>query len=159
MACGPNSGQGLYRLYLNGVEKFSSPSSCIDWAQHAHSFTIDSNSELDSSPSLPSESRSGCHYVRIEFKVDKYSKETTVLFQKNGVAALASHKEVAAYQTKTMHACIPAGTYTFKLMDNDGICCHYGNGYYKLSVDGTPVINNQRWILHRFEIVHHQGWL
>jgi hypothetical protein len=137
--CGPNSGKGLYRLYLNGVKQFSSPSSCGDWAQRAHNFTISSNSATNLS-------RGECHNVRIQFKVDKHGKETTVLFQKNGVAALESREEVPAYGTKSMEACVPAGTYTFKLIDKDGICCQSGNGWYKLSVDGTPVINGGYFI-------------
>ncbi|KAL7433306.1 hypothetical protein ACHAXH_005078 [Discostella pseudostelligera] len=145
--CGSTSGQGLYRFYLDGVEQFTSPSSCGDWSQRSHSFTVTSDSATATDPSLTTmssfqaDSRSGCYNVRIQFKVDKFGKETTVLFHQNGNMALASRNEVAAYQTKSMSACVSAGTYTLKLIDNDGICCHYGNGYYKLSVDGTPVVS------------------
>ena len=142
--CGSNSGQGLYRFYLDGVKKFTSPSSCGNWSQRPHSFTISSNSAPNPSPSIPAAfqagSRSGCYNVRIDFKVDKFGRETTVLFHKNGVMALESRNEVAAYGTKSMQACVSSGTYTFKLIDNDGICCHYGNGWYKLKIDGTTAV-------------------
>ncbi len=145
--CGPTSGQGLYRFYLDGYEKFTSPSSCDNWAERSHSFTVDSSSTPNPSPSPPSSlrvgSRSGCHNVRIQFKVDKFGKETTVLFHQNGVMALQSRNEVAAYGTKTMEACVPAGTYTLKLIDDDGICCQHGQGYYKLWVDGAPVLRSE----------------
>lgn len=144
--CGSSTGQGLYRFYLDGVQKFTSPSACGDWSQRPHSFRVlsSSNSAPNPSPSPPTTfqagSRSGCYNVKIQFKVDKFGKETTVLFHENGVMALESRNEVAAYGTKSMEACVSAGTYTFKLIDNDGICCHYGNGWYKLSIDGTTAV-------------------
>merc|ERR1712183_813853 len=39
--------------------------------------------------------------------------------------------------------CLPSDEYTFYVTDayGDGFCCSYGNGYYKIKVDGTEVVS------------------
>ncbi|KAL3808881.1 hypothetical protein ACHAXA_010936 [Cyclostephanos tholiformis] len=83
----------------------------------------------------------GCSNVKIQFKIDKYGKETTVTLLGNGRSILKSARDVGAYQTKTMQKCVYPGTYTLKLQDNDGICCVNGKGYYKMWVNGQLVVS------------------
>jgi hypothetical protein len=92
-------------------------------------------------PSLGVQSRRklGCYNVKIQFKVDRYGKETTVSLLGNGRSILKSARDVGAYQTKTMQKCVYPGTYTLKLQDSDGICCSNGKGYYKMWVNGQIV--------------------
>ena len=98
----------------------------------------------DTSPALhqqQSRRRLGCSNVKIQFKVDKYGKETTVSLVGNGRTQLKSAKDVGAYQTKTMQKCVSPGRYTIKLVDSDGLCCSNGKGYYKMWVDGQLVVS------------------
>lgn len=153
--CGNKTGRGWYRFYINGAKKFNSPSNCnVNWATRVHTFQIRINNPApqpnpaprpnpapNPSPSFSSGSRGGCSNVKVEFKVDKYAKETTVLLTGNGQTHLASRKDVGAYQTKTMQKCVPPGTYVLKLQDQDGICCSNGKGFYKMFVNGIQVIS------------------
>jgi hypothetical protein len=81
----------------------------------------------------------GCYNVKIQFKIDRYGKETIVSLLGGGRSILKSVKDVGAYQTKTMQKCVYPGTYTLKLQDNDGLCCSNGKGYYKMWVNGQIV--------------------
>lgn len=77
-----------------------------------------------------------CSNVKIQFKTDKYGKETTVTLIGDGRTILKSARDVGAYQTKTMQKCVYPGTYTLKLQDLDGLCCGNGKGFYKMWVNG-----------------------
>ena len=80
--------------------------------------------------------------MKIELKIDKYGKETSVYLKNKstGKAVMSSVKEVGAYQTKVLEACVSPGTYTLVLQDIDGLCCKNGKGSYKLSADGTVLV-------------------
>merc|ERR1711982_278692 len=43
----------------------------------------------------------------------------------------------------TINMCLASDEYTFKINNayGDGICCSYGNGGYKITVDGTEVVS------------------
>lgn len=90
----------------------------------------------------------GCQTLKVQFKVDKYGKETTVQVKKKGSskAIMSSVKNVGAYQTKSLSKCVPAGTYTVSLRDNDGLCCKSGKGWYKISVRGTELASGGYFI-------------
>ncbi len=49
-----------------------------------------------------------------------------------------SYEDVGSYHYE---ACLPLGPYTFTSYDTDGegICCHYGEGNYMLTVIGTEI--------------------
>jgi hypothetical protein len=83
----------------------------------------------------------GCQNLKVQFKVDKYGKETSVYVKKQGSskAVMSSVKEVGAYQTKTMQKCLPPGTYTVQFKDQDGLCCKNGKGWFKIGVRGTEL--------------------
>ena len=141
--------QGSYNVYVGGKKMFTSPSSCNShWKTRSHTFTIKkrnnggSSSNNQSRPvsapapapaprpsgnAITSSAKNGCSNVKIQFKIDKYGQETNVILTKNGGGVqLQSNKDVGAYQTKTLQKCVPPGTYTFKLLDADGICCNHG---------------------------------
>ena len=90
----------------------------------------------------------GCQTLKVQFKVDKFGKETTVQVKKKGSsrAIMSSVRNVGAYQTKTLSKCVPAGTYTITFRDNDGLCCRNGKGWYKVSVRGTELANGGYFI-------------
>ena len=106
----------------------------------------------DEDPSIPDDTEAGdgrrrlCTIVKISFKVDKYGKETAVKLIGSSGVALSSVNEVAAYQTKTMSACVSDGTYTLKLTDVDGLCCNNGKGWYKLWVGGTRIVSGAYFV-------------
>merc|ERR1719226_400207 len=47
----------------------------------------------------------------------------------------------------TVNMCLASDEYTFKITDayGDGICCSYGNGGYKIMVDGTEVVSGSEF--------------
>lgn len=138
---------------------FASPSDCsINWGKRVHSFGIQApgttaaslSSQLHHSGTNVTSSTErelgGCSYVKIQFKVDKYGKETTVTLTGNGSTQLVSRREVGAYQTKTMQKCVYPGTYSLRLTDNDGICCGNGKGWYKMYVNGHLLVSGGYFI-------------
>jgi len=142
--CGANTGNGLYRFYIAGSKKFTSPADCsLNWGKRVHTFTIQAASNNNNNKPQQTQAaisgRGGCSNVKVQFKVDKYGRETTVKLVGGGRTHLQSVKNVGAYQTKTMTKCVPAGTYTLNLMDQDGICCSKGKGWYKMFVNGQRV--------------------
>lgn len=145
--CGGNTGKGLYRFYINDSKRFTSPSNCYSrWGQRVHSFAIRSPSAPAQAAPAQVAGRGGCSNVKVQFKTDKYGKETVVTLTGNGATQMASRKDVGAYQTKTMQKCVPPGTYTLRLVDNDGICCQNGKGWYRMYVNGVSVISGGYFI-------------
>ncbi|KAL7530923.1 hypothetical protein ACHAWF_003562, partial [Thalassiosira exigua] len=143
--CGGSTGKGYYRFFLDGVQRFTSPASCSDnWSVRTHTFTVKPQTiDLgggDNAAQIASAGRGGCSNVKIQFQVDKFGKETVVKLVGNGVTHLISNKEVASYGSKTMEKCVPPGTYKFTLTDQDGLCCKYGKGYYKLFEGGELLV-------------------
>jgi hypothetical protein len=75
--------------------------------------------------------------VTLELKTDNYGSETTWKLY-NGAGSLVAQDPPGNYANNTVYSYSWAlGTndcYTFKIYDayGDGICCTYGNGYYKL---------------------------
>ena len=59
---------------------------------------------------------------------------------------MSSVKDVDAYQTKVLEECVSPGTYTLLLEDIDGLCCKNGKGGYKLSIDGTVLVEGGYFI-------------
>jgi len=150
--CGGGTGNGLYRFYLSGSKKFTSPSNCNQaWKQRVHSFNVQNssgnNNNNNSNQAITNSVKSGCSNVKIMFKVDEFGKETNVLLQRNGGGIqLQSNKEVGQYKTKTMTKCVAPGTYTFKLIDTDGICCSHGKGWYKLWVNNQQIVSGAYFV-------------
>lgn len=84
--------------------------------------------------------------ITLELKTDNYGSETTwKLFNSSGT--VVAQDPPGNYGANTVYnydwSLNPSECYTFKIYDQygDGICCSYGNGYYKLkNTWGTPNI-------------------
>jgi thiol-disulfide isomerase/thioredoxin len=83
--------------------------------------------------------------VTLELKTDNYASETTwKLFNPNGTvfaqdpAGNYANNTVYTYNWNLQNE----SCYTFEIYDSygDGICCQYGQGYYKLMVNGVVVL-------------------
>jgi hypothetical protein len=165
--CGQRTGRGWYKLYVNGVTRASSPSNCaLNWAQRRHGFRIASGGNQSSPQSRPNpsparpnasrpsgnnnaiatSSRGGCTNVKVQIKVDKFGRETTMKLMRGGSTVMSSVKNIGAYQTKTIQKCLPPGTYTMKMIDKDGICCGNGKGFYKMYVNGNTVLSGAYFV-------------
>ncbi|KAL3804447.1 hypothetical protein ACHAWO_012463 [Cyclotella atomus] len=100
----------------------------------------------EASDKIPEEERSlgsSCQNIKINLKIDKYGKETSVYLKNKstGRTVMSSVKEVAAYQSKTLSDCVTPGTYTLTLQDIDGLCCKNGKGGYSVSADGVELLS------------------
>ena len=164
--CGSRTGMGWYQFYLGGVKRFTSPASCnVNWGKRIHTFRVNQPSRPvyvrpnpapapapQPSPAAIS-GRGGCSNVVVQFKTDKFGKETTAQVTGGGRTHMISRNEVGAYQTKTMSKCLPPGTYTFKMIDSDGICCRNGNGWYKMMVNSVPVVSGGYFVGSKSHII------
>ncbi|KAL9184416.1 hypothetical protein ACHAXT_002502 [Thalassiosira profunda] len=159
--CGNRSGRGYYRVYVGGNKKHTSPSNCnVNWGKRQYRFQIRQTVQnrppaSRPNPSRPNQSRpqqaaisgrGGCTNVKVQFKVDKYGKETSMTLSGNGRTVMSSRNEVGAYGTKTISKCLPPGTYTLRMQDRDGICCNNGKGWYKMTANGKPAISGAHFI-------------
>jgi len=76
--------------------------------------------------------------VDVEIMTDKYGSETTweVVNIDDGMSALDGGS-YSSNSLTTAGSCLGFGNYEFRIYDSygDGICCSYGNGYYKLLLD------------------------
>ncbi len=77
-----------------------------------------------------------CEEITIEVKPDYYGSDITwKLVDANGLTLLSGGPYADGDKTaKTSKVCLPDGCYTFKIYDSygDGICCQYGEGYYRI---------------------------
>lgn len=56
--CGSRTGRGLYRVYINNQQKFTSPSNCAtNWASRTHAFRIQGSSNNNSQGSISTRDR------------------------------------------------------------------------------------------------------
>lgn len=82
--------------------------------------------------------------VVLELKTDNYGSETDWELVQNGV--IVAQDPPGAYANNQVYTYtwnLPDLTcFVFKIYDayGDGICCDFGNGYYKLLANGIPVI-------------------
>mmetsp|Transcript_29206 Transcript_29206/g.58536 ORF Transcript_29206/g.58536 Transcript_29206/m.58536 type:complete len:820 (+) Transcript_29206:196-2655(+) len=90
----------------------------------------------------------GCYggdvHVKIEVRADEFSTDTSwELFAPNGTKVL--HELAGTFEKlelKTQEMCLPHGLYEFNIYDvyGDGICCRYGEGFYRIHLDGHEVV-------------------
>ena len=70
---------------------------------------------------------------------DRYGQETTweLVNVDNNNEVLAKGGPYPSGYLDEKHKCVGNGNYELKMYDKsrDGMCCIYGNGYYKLCVD------------------------
>lgn len=77
--------------------------------------------------------------VVFELTTDKYGNETTWEIKNASGKVVASGNRYGENKTYKINKCLPNDCYTFTIKDSygDGICCKYGNGSYKLTVNGV----------------------
>jgi len=76
--------------------------------------------------------------VDVEIMSDNYGTETTwEVINTNDSGKAMQGGPYSANNLATASSCLGFGNYEFKIYDSysDGICCSYGSGYYKLSLD------------------------
>jgi len=86
----------------------------------------------------------GEHRVKVEILTDNYPAETSwVLSESESGAVVGSRSGYPNAGTDFVDdiECVNDGSYTFTINDSygDGICCAYGEGSYKVTVDGAEV--------------------
>merc|ERR1719223_400858 len=79
---------------------------------------------------------------KFTIKIDKYGKETAWTIKNGNGSEVASGKDYDGGSTNIEDICFESGEHTFTIEDdfNDGICCSWGQGFYKLDVNGVEVI-------------------
>lgn len=81
------------------------------------------------------------HRVQIILKADKFGEETTVTVRRSGGNVVLNMPAVVSSNSQqSREDCLPQGKYTVAVNDLDGVCCRYGQGFYKVLVDGNEVI-------------------
>merc|ERR1711971_880546 len=80
----------------------------------------------------------------LELTTDNYPGETTWNIKNS--SGDEKYNGSGYSDANTLHStnmCLDPDEYTFSITDGygDGICCSYGNGGYKITVDGTEVVN------------------
>jgi hypothetical protein len=82
--------------------------------------------------------------VEIEVRADEFSTDTSwELSYPNGTRILhQAEGSFAPFEYKAKHVCLPHGNYTFIVRDKygDGMCCRYGEGFFKVHLDGREVL-------------------
>ena len=82
---------------------------------------------------------SSCRNVDVEILTDMYGSETTweVVDLDNNLSVTKGGPCASSTLMKDS-SCLSNGSYEFRIFDTsgDGICCSYGSGNYKLSLDG-----------------------
>ena len=93
--------------------------------------------------------KNGCYggdvKVKVEVRADKYSDDTGwELVDADGVKIMSQGQNTfGAEEYKMQEKCVPHGTYSFKIVDKygDGICCRYGQGFFRVWLDDREVLN------------------
>jgi len=125
-------GNGSYELSVNGAVVKTG-------GQYGASETTRFSTSSGPSPT----SAPGCLNVIVTITTDDYPEETTFKVVNQNGAEFMSGGPYAGKRTEYAKAsCLSSSnTYTFSIFDaySDGICCSYGNGSYKLAVDGALI--------------------
>lgn len=101
----------------------------------------------DPDPTDPTDPAEPCNdtVVKIQIKTDRYGYETSwTLKNSDGtIVAKGSGYTNSSEQVYTKEVCLKDGCYEFEIKDSgsDGICCNYGNGFYKVYVGGELKIS------------------
>src|SRR5690606_8992806 len=81
-------------------------------------------------------SSSGCSDVTLSLTLDNYPEETSWTIKNQSGTTVASGGTYNGSPGATISEikCLPAGCYSFTIIDSygDGMCCTYGNGSYSL---------------------------
>merc|ERR1712192_174958 len=84
----------------------------------------------------------------LELKTDNYPGETEWdIKNSSGDEKYSGSGYSDANTLHIINMCLPSDEYTFYITDayGDGFCCSYGNGYYKIKVDGTEKVSGDEF--------------
>jgi len=93
-----------------------------------------------------------CTTIEISVTLDNYPGDTNwnIVDSNGGVVATSPAYDASMVgSTQVENVCLPAGIYSFDIYDayEDGICCSWGQGSYKLtSVDGEILATGGEWL-------------
>ncbi len=83
--------------------------------------------------------------MTVEVRADEFSNDTSWrLIRPDGTDVLRrSARSYSPFEYTSDAACVPHGAHTFVIEDEygDGMCCRYGEGYFRVRVDGREVLN------------------
>ena len=83
--------------------------------------------------------------MTVEVRADEFSNDTSWrLHRPDGTAVLRrSAYTYAPLEYTSDEACVPHGSHTFVIEDSygDGMCCRYGEGFFRVRIDGREVLN------------------
>lgn len=83
--------------------------------------------------------------MAVEVRADEFSEDTSYeLVRPDGTTVFSrSAGSYGMYEYTIDETCLPHGMYYFVIKDayGDGMCCRYGEGFFKINVDGKEVLN------------------
>lgn len=91
-------------------------------------------------PPTTSSAPNACRLLQVDGETDQYPAETDWKVKKDDNNEIVLQAELplssGAFSGET---CLDTGDHTFTITDvyGDGMCCTYGNGFYKVTLDGT----------------------
>ena len=125
----------------NQVKRLGLPAITVgDGSMVFYAKTLNPNGQTDSNPSNDEKQRSitvnGNQLVNIYIQPDDYASEITweITDNSNSVVASGGPWQDGNTNRRIKNVCLTEGCYTFTIYDSygDGICCDYGNGFYRI---------------------------
>lgn len=148
-----NVGVTGYNVYVNGTLNGSptTTSYALSGLTAATTYAVtvrarDAANNLSTAASLNvTTAANTCINTTLTLKFDNYPEETSWNIKNAGGTTVASggtYGSQADGSTLVINNCLPAGCYTFTILDSygDGICCSYGNGNYSLTNTATGAV-------------------
>lgn len=99
-------------------------------------------SPITSQPTTSPAPSSSCRFLEVVGKTDNYPLETDwQVFDASNAVVLSADRPLPVNGDFRGEKCLENGEHTFKITDSygDGICCNYGNGFYRLTLDGNVI--------------------
>jgi len=143
VCCGFGNGEYEFKIGENVI--FKGDGEFTDGREHSFIATLDGTG----STQPPEEPGPDDPFLELQIRFDEFPEEVGWILRLNedGASATSRQSEVIAFKparsysntlkdqliTETIHL-VEAGDYTFHFLDSfsDGVCCKYGDGYYRL---------------------------
>jgi len=117
---------------------------CCSYGNGSYSLTDEDGNVLASGGSFGASetkqicvsSAPACYDVTLDLNFDNYGSETSwYIKDASGTTLHQGNGYINSSPDLTEDFCLPAGCYTFEILDSygDGICCSYGNGSYSIA--------------------------
>ena len=93
------------------------------------------------SPAGLSQQNCSAHQLSIELLTDDYGQETHWQLTDGTGSTRATGGDFDSNTSYADNLCLEPGLYTFSITDSygDGLCCNYGNGFYRLRLNAQTV--------------------